>query len=158
PKVDDKVDPDKLGAALDQVAFYILLLREAILRLGGDPEQLVSDRALLITPRNVGLSPVLSEQAVAPRLLRAPRLLDTTPRAAAPAASAPAGLSFGPVANTDAEEPRRLDVLHDLADRVGTAYGPSCLSTCGNARFCRERAFQAGSPCVSGPATLRLLP
>jgi hypothetical protein len=158
PKVDDKVDPDKLGAALDQVAFYILLLRAVILRLGGDPERLISDRALLITPKNVGLSPVLSEQPVAPRILRARRLLDNIPSAADVAASVPAGVSFGPVADTKADEGRRLDVLHNLADRVGTAYGPSCLSTCGNARFCRERAFRAGNPCVSGSATLRLLP
>ncbi|HKB40643.1 MAG TPA: hypothetical protein VKD72_29730, partial [Gemmataceae bacterium] len=79
PRVDDKVDPDKLGAALDQVAFYILLLRAVILRLGGDPERLVSDRAILITPKNVGLSPVLSEQPVAPRIIRARRLLDNIP-------------------------------------------------------------------------------
>jgi hypothetical protein len=37
PKVDDRVDPDKLGAALDQVAIYILLTRDEILRLGGTP-------------------------------------------------------------------------------------------------------------------------
>src|SRR5262249_17756025 len=29
PRVDDRVDPDKLGAALDQIAVYIFLLREA---------------------------------------------------------------------------------------------------------------------------------
>jgi hypothetical protein len=56
PKVDDRVDPDKLGAALDQVAFYILLARAAVLGLGGDPERFVSDRALLITPKNVGMT------------------------------------------------------------------------------------------------------
>jgi hypothetical protein len=47
PKVDERVDPDKLAAALDQVAVYILLTRDAVLRLGGDPERLVSDEALL---------------------------------------------------------------------------------------------------------------
>ena len=42
--------------------------------------------------------------------------------------------------------------------RVGTAYEPGCLSRCGNARFCRERAFQASLPCVSGTTTVRLIP
>src|SRR5262249_51970329 len=56
PKVDERVDPDKLAAALDQVAVYLLLTRDAVLRLGGDPDRLVSDRALLVTPRNVGLT------------------------------------------------------------------------------------------------------
>jgi hypothetical protein len=158
PKVDDRVDPDKLGAALDQVAIYILLTREEAQRQGGDPERLVSDRALLITPRNVGLTPTLSEQRVEARVRRAARLLSTIPPAADVAASTPSRLTFGPVADTEADERRRLDVLHDLADRVGTAYQPNCLSGCGNARFCRARAFRDGSPCLSGQPTLRLLP
>jgi hypothetical protein len=157
PKVDDRVDPDKLGAALDQVAFYILLTRDEVLHLGGDPERLVSDRALLITPRNVGLTPTLSEQRVDARVRRAQVLLDAIPRAA-DVAAAPAGASFGPVADTSADPRRRLELLHELADRVGTAYEPGCLSTCGNARFCRARAFRDGSPCLAGAATLRLLP
>jgi hypothetical protein len=158
PKVDDRVDPDKLGAALDQVALYILFLRDAIARLGGDPECFVSDRALLITPRNVGLAPTLSEQCVATRIARSLMLLDKVPSAADVAASVPAGTSFAPVADTAADESRRVHALHVLADTAGTAYGPACLSNCGNARFCRERAFRAGSPCLSGPTAVRLLP
>jgi len=49
-------------------------------------------------------------------------------------------------------------VLNDLADRVGTCYQPSCLATCGNAKFCRERAFRAGSVTLAGTAAVRLLP
>ncbi|MCI0458973.1 MAG: hypothetical protein L0Z62_18600 [Gemmataceae bacterium] len=158
PKVDDRVDPDKLGAALDQVAIYILLTRDEILRQGGDPERLVSDRALLITPRNVGLTPTLSEQRVEARIRRAQSLLDKIPPAADVAASVPRKLSFGPVADTHTDERRRLDVLHGLADQVGTAYEPSCLGNCGNARFCRARAFRDDSPCLVGTTTLRLLP
>lgn len=157
-KVDDRVDPDKLGAALDQVAFYILLAREAILRLGGDPERLVSDLALLITPRNVGLTPTLSEQKVDARVRRARTLLDKVPSAVDVAASVPERLSFGPVADTTYDRRLRLDVLNDIADKVGTAYGPSCLSTCGNARFCRSRAFGKAAPCLMGTSTVRQLP
>jgi hypothetical protein len=158
PKVDDRVDPEKLGAALDQVAIYILLTREEVLRLGGDPERLVSALALLITPKNVGMTPTLSEQRVEARIRRVQRLLDKIPRAGDVAASVPAGVSFGPVADTSADERQRVDVLHDLADRVGTAYEPSCLASCGNARFCRARAFRDRSLCLSGTTTLRLLP
>jgi hypothetical protein len=158
PRVDDRVDPDKLGEALDQVAFYIHLVRALIAQLGGDPQRLVPDRALLITPRNTGLTPTLSEQRVEARVGRARRLLDAIPTAADVAASVPRGVSFGPVADPTAPTRQRLEVLHDLADRVGTAYEPHCLSTCGNARFCRSRAFKDGSPCLSGPAALRLLP
>ena len=158
PKVDDRVDPEKLGAALDQVALYIHFTREEIERLGGQPERLVSDRALLITPRNVSLTPTLSEQRVESRVRRARQLLEKVPRAADVAAAAPAGLSFGPVADATTDEQRRLEVLHEVADCVGTAYEPGCLSSCGNARFCRARAFRDGSPCLSGTTAVRLLP
>lgn len=158
PKVDERVDPDKLGAALDQVAIYILLTRDAVLRLGGDPERLVSDRALLITPKNVGMTPTLSEQRVTQRIERNRRLLESIPDPADVVASVPRAMSFGPVADTDANERVRLDVLSDLADRVGTCYEPSCLATCGNARFCRERAFHAGTAIVAGTGAVHLLP
>jgi hypothetical protein len=158
PKVDERVDPDKLGAALDQVAIYILLARLAVLTLGGDPERLVSDRALLVTPKNVGMTPTLSEQCVTRRIERNRKLLDSIPAPADVIASVPSGVSFGPVADTGADERRRLDLLEDLADRVGTCYQPSCLATCGNAKFCRERAFSAGTTNFAGTGAVRLLP
>jgi hypothetical protein len=158
PKVDDRVDPDQLGSALDQSAVYVMLTRDAVAALGGDPERLVSDRVLLITPRNVGLTPTLSEQRVAARVTRMRRVFAAVPDATDVAAATPADVSFGLVADGKADEHRRLDTLHDIADRVGTAYTPGCLTTCGNARFCRARAVAAGSPCVSGTATVRLLP
>jgi hypothetical protein len=158
PKVDERVDPEKLGAALDQVAFYILLTRDAVLRLGGNPERLVSDRALLITPKNVGMTPTLSEQRVTQRIERNRKLLESIPDPADVVASVPRALSFGPVADTAAGERVRLEVLNDLADRVGTCYEPSCLSTCGNAKFCRERAFREGTPSVVGTGAAHLLP
>src|SRR5262249_31631049 len=79
PKVDDRVDPDQLGAALDQVALYIILARDAVAALGGNPERLVSDRAMLVTPRNVGLTPTLSEQSVSARITRMRRVFDALP-------------------------------------------------------------------------------
>jgi len=51
-----------------------------------------------------------------------------------------------------------VGAMHEIADKVGTAYTPGCLSTCGNARFCRTRAIGAGSPCATGSAAVRLLP
>ncbi|WP_238537749.1 hypothetical protein [Zavarzinella formosa] len=158
PKVDDRVDPDQLGAALDQAALYVMLAREAVANLGGDPLLSVSDRALVITPRNVGLSPTLSEQRVSARLTRLGRVLAGIPNARDVAAATPADISFGPVANETADERTRLDSLHSIADRVGTAYSPNCLSTCGNARFCRERAVCGGSPALTGSTVARLLP
>ncbi len=158
PKVDERVDPDKLGAALDQVAIYILLTRNAVHSLGSDPERLVSDKALLVTPKNVGMTPTLSEQRVTRRIERHRKLLESIPDPADVVASVPSALSFGPVTDTTADQRVRLDVLTDLADRVGTCYEPNCLSTCGNAKFCRERAFRAGTPTVAGTGAVHLLP
>jgi hypothetical protein len=158
PRVDDSVDPDKLGAALDQAALYILLTREEVDRLGGAAARLVSELALLITPKNVSLQPTLSVKGVGPRIDRAAKLLAAVPPVKDVAASVPAGLSFGPVADTAAEEQRRLDALGRLADRIGTAYKPECLVSCGNARFCRERAFCSGSPRLLGTSAERVMP
>jgi hypothetical protein len=158
PKVDGRVDPEKLGEALTQVAIYIHLVREEIGRLGGDPSRLVSDTAMLITPQNTALRPALSTQDVGARVLRVGELLARIPGVEEVVSSVPPGVSFGPVADRGAAEGQRLDALHQIADRVGTAYKPCCLSSCGNARFCRERARQAASPRLAGTSLVRLLP
>jgi hypothetical protein len=58
PVVDERADADKLAAALDQVAVYLLLTRQLVEHLGGNPDA-VSTEAMLITPKNVGLTPTL---------------------------------------------------------------------------------------------------
>jgi hypothetical protein len=158
PKVDGRVDADKLGTALDQVGIYLLLLRRIVAELGGDPAALVSDEGLLITPRNVGLQPTLSVKGVGPRIARAEQVLAAVPRVADVIAAAPLGRSFGPVADRTAEEPRRLHALEVLADEVGTAYKPGCLASCGNARFCRSRARCKSEPALLGSTAARLMP
>jgi hypothetical protein len=158
PKIDDRIAADQLGAALDQTAVYLMLTLDAVAGLGGDPTTLVSDRVILITPRNVGLSPTYSEQRLSGRLMRMRRVFAAVPNVADVAAATPTGISFGSVADRHAEEAARLDRLHDIADQVGTVYSENCLTTCGNARFCRARAIAAGSPCVAGLAAQRSLP
>jgi hypothetical protein len=155
--VDQRADADKLAGALDQVAFYLLLLRNVVAEEGGDPVS-VSNQAMLITPRNVGLTPMLSVQDVTRRVGRAERLLARLPAAAEVAGSVSAEATFGTVADQAAEPARRVDALHALADEVGTAYSPDCIGSCGNAFFCRARAFQVASPALVGQQAVRLLP
>jgi len=157
PVVDGRADPDKLGAALDQVSVYLLLTKRLVDDLGGN-HALVSPMAMLITPCNVALAPTLSVMDVTKRIARTERLLATVPDAIAIADSLPSGLNFSAVADKNADPGRRIDALHDLADRVGTAYSPNCISTCGNALFCRARALKAAAPTLSGPNAVRLLP
>ena len=100
----------------------------------------------------------MSNMDVSSRIARNQRLLAKVPNVRDIAAEVPPSLSFGSVGNKTASASSRIDALHDIADRVGTNYAPSCLSTCGNALFCRERTFRACSPSLSGPQTVRLLP
>jgi hypothetical protein len=156
PVVDGRADSDKLGKTLDQVSIYILLAKRLVGELGADPE-LVSTKAMLITPMNVSMTPTLTQQDVTRRVQRADRLLSSVPDAASIVDGLPEGLSFGAVDRT-AEPDRRIDALHELADRVGTCYQASCFSNCGNSRFCRDREFRNASPSLAGADAVRLLP
>jgi hypothetical protein len=157
PVVDGRADPEKLGAALDQASIYTLLNMRTVEAVGGD-RTIVSPEALIITPRNVGLSPTLSIVNIASRVSRAEQLLAHAPNIRELAESVPRGLSFEAVAPSASDSDRRIDALHELADGVGTNYVHSCLSDCGLARFCRARAFAAGRPGLAGPQAVRMLP
>lgn len=157
PVVDGRADPDKLSAALDQVAVYILFARYLVDEVGGDAD-LVSPNALIITPTNIGLKPTLSLRDVGSRIARSQKLLSKVPDVREIAADVSAKVNFGVIADIKTGADRRLQVFHELADNVGTAYAPSCLSTCGNARVCRERAFTACEPSLIGQEAIRLLP
>jgi hypothetical protein len=157
PVVDGRAEPDKLAAAMDQVAIYILLARWEVATLGGDPD-LVSTQAMLITPRNVGLTPTLSVIDVARRVARAERLLARVPSAIDLATTVATGAGFGPVADNKADPARRVEAFHDLADRVGTTYKPTTCMSCGAVRLCRLRAFTSGAPPLAGTQAVRLLP
>jgi len=158
PTVDGQADPDKVGAAISQVAIYVLLLRELVEELGGDAAR-VSGRALLITPKNTGLQPTLTSKEIGREVDRASRILSDAPRAVDIAAALPTELpSFEVVASAKLSEDQRVDAASQLADAVGTCYGPGCLSSCGMSRLCRERAYASGSPTRIGGSLVRLLP
>jgi len=168
PVVDDRADPEKLSAALDQASHYVLLARQVAADLGHDPATILSE-AMLITPRNVGLRPMLSIKDIAGRVRRAERILARVPSLADVAALAPPGMTFSAITDRrplgdrradlpDADADRRIDALHTFADHVGTTYSPSCVATCGLGRFCRSRQFTAASPHLAGSKIARLLP
>ena len=157
PVVDGRADPDKLGAALDQAAVYALLAMRAVEAVGGDPG-LISTKALLITPRNVGLTPMLSSKDVARRIERVEELLGRVPDVRDVAAALPQGLTFDAVAEAAGNPGSRLNTLDVLTDSVGITYTDACLADCGLARFCRHRLHAADSPAVCGSAMTRLLP
>ena len=154
PKVDGRVDPDKLGAACDQAAWYVLLVRRALEAEGGDPA-IVSDEVFIITPQGVGLTPTLTPIAVARKVERAERLLRDAPDPAALTREVPAGVSFP---SADDDSATRMTKLERLLDTVGTTYRPECLADCGLARLCRERAFEARAVEMTSAQVIRFLP
>ena len=149
PVVDGRTEPDKLGSALDQAAIYTLLTARTVETVGGDPA-IVSPKALLITPRNVGLRPTLLVMDVSQRIERTELLLSRAPDIRELARELPPGTSFGPVADAGSEPERRIETLQGLADQVGTRFISSCVADCGLYRFCRARASACDSPSLVG--------
>lgn len=157
PTVDGQADPEKVGAAVSQVAIYLLLLGDLVESLGGDRAKVSSD-AFLITPKNTGLVPTLLPLPVGRETDRARRILEAAPDTAEIVASLPEKLpTFADVAHAPSIA-QRLEAASCLAEEVGTHYAPSCLSSCGLSRFCRERAYRAGDPARIGGTLVRLLP
>jgi hypothetical protein len=159
PVVDGRpTDEDALGAALDQAATYILLGRQTLDQVGIDPER-ASDKAVLVTPRNTGLAPVLHRQDVGSRIRRVERLLSAVPDVHDVAASVPSSVTFDRVADTSLPEEARLDAFAEVTDELGRTYEPAaCLTSCGFAWACRQCVFAAGGPAVAGGRIAHALP
>lgn len=156
PVVDGQADPVALAAALDQGALYIHLVRLALEAEGLDTD-LVSEDLVLITPRNVGLTPTLHQRGVGARIERIRHLLEAVP-AEAPGLK-PGGdpVRFAAVAprrGRSAEE--RIDAALSICDEVGNDYGSACQG-CGLYRLCRDRAFRLGAPELAGESVAREL-
>ncbi len=159
PTVDGQADPEKVGAAISQAAIYMLLLRELVDSVGGDPG-LVSPEALLITPKNTGLQPTLTVKLVGREIERAARIFDNLEPVDDIVDDLPARLpSFEKISpKSHASEVERIDTALHLVDKVGNAYTPNCLASCGLGRLCRERAHRSGAPERFGGQLQRLVP
>ena len=156
PVVDGQADPVALAAALDQGALYIHLVRMALEAENLDPD-LVSDKLVLVTPRNVGLTPTLHERGVGARIDRIRRLLDEVPDEAPATGTEGAPVRFAEVAprqGRSAEE--RIDAAFSICEDVGNEFGAACQG-CGMYRLCRDRAFEIGAPELAGDSVAREL-
>ena len=153
PITDGRCDTNKLGAACDQAAWYVLLCRRALSELDLPP-QTVSDEGFIILPEGVGLRPTLLIQNLAARVRRAERLLESTPKGD-DIVELSCGLKFP--AKTVAPN-LRLETLEQMLDKIGTNYRPDCLQDCGMAKLCRGRAHDSGQVTLCGSAVARYLP
>jgi hypothetical protein len=156
PTVDGRADPAALAAALDQGALYIHLVRLALEAEGLD-QQLVSDELVLITTRNVGLTPTLHLQNVSARIRRIRRLLNDIPTALpASRGHADGGARFADVARRSGNPKDRVDAAWSICDDVGTEFGSACQG-CGMYRLCRDRAFRNSAIELAGDQVARRL-
>jgi hypothetical protein len=154
PITDARCDPDKLGAAADQAAWYALLCRLTLAeeRL---PADVVSSEGFIIVADGVGLTPTLLRQPLEARLRRAERLLASLPKPSEILSRLPDGLELP---GLKVQPDLRLVALEQLLDTIGTNYTPSCLQDCGMARLCRSRAHASGLPAMCGGPIVRQLP
>lgn len=151
---DGVCDSEKLGAACDQAAWYILLCRMALEEMGLNPAA-ISSEAFIILPLGIGLTPTLLRKEIGPKVRRAEIMLEAAPD---PHTILEEHGSAAVFPSEDLDPPTRLEALEGLLDTVGTTYRPDCLRDCGLARLCRARAHQNGSPQLCGSQIVRTLP
>jgi len=151
PYTDGQCDGEKLGAAMDQAAWYALLVKLTLRDLGFSGD-VVSNTGFIILPQGTGLQPTLLKQGLSDRIARAQRVLQTARVAAQPEAPLPDVIFPGP------KDANRIDTLEMILDTVGSTYRPECLANCGLSRLCRERARDVGSPAVVGGQVQQQLP
>ena len=151
PVTDSQCDNEKLGAAMDQAAWYAMLVRATLIDMGFSGDH-VSDTGFIILPQGTGLQPTLLKQGLVHRMQRAARVLDTARLAGEPLEGLPAVTFPAP------EDANRIEALEGILDAVGNAYRPECLANCGLSRLCRERAREVGSPIICGGQVQQQLP
>uniref|UniRef100_B8HYX8 Uncharacterized protein n=1 Tax=Cyanothece sp. (strain PCC 7425 / ATCC 29141) TaxID=395961 RepID=B8HYX8_CYAP4 len=158
PILDERaIDPRSLGAAFDQAAVYILMVRELVSSLGGNLS-LVPGEAVLINPFNATSQPHLSCQSITQRINQAQQRLNQVQNLSPILSNLPANLSFATIADRQRPIQDRLQTLDTLTQQVGTCYTPSCQRACGLANYCRHHAHNQGLTTVSGQVVQHQLP
>jgi hypothetical protein len=151
PITDGRCDNEKLGAAVDQAAWYALLCKLTLQNMGFTGDE-VASTGFIVLPQGTGLQPTLLRQSLEFRIRRAAQELETAQNA---------GAQFGNldgVAFPAPEDEDRFEKLQALLDQVGTSYRGECLVNCGLARLCRARAHAQSLPSLCGARVAQQLP
>ncbi|WKX68602.1 hypothetical protein [Streptomyces sp. XD-27] len=149
PVIDGQADPAKVAAALTQAAAYVLALRE-LLAEGGLPPERVSNRVVLVNPRDFSHRPTATLADAAQkikslswhlgRLRRLPDLLDQLPPST----------TFDLAPDREANPTRPREELAAALSAPRAHYSPGCLHHCELAHFCRNEARHQGRTEVLG--------
>ncbi len=142
PIVDDRADPEKVGAAARQAAVYVAALRDLLRQEGVAPEA-VSTKVLLVCPRNTSLTATMKVIDVERQTRSLLRLLSTRESIDDLLAKMGTNVSLDTSGMDDEAAKRHLARVLEM---LGTNYLPSCLSSCPLAFHCREHARAGGDP------------
>ncbi|MFE2996872.1 hypothetical protein ACFXG4_17875 [Nocardia sp. NPDC059246] len=150
PIVDGQADAALVKSATTQACAYIIALRAMLAAVGIDDPDIVSDKVVLIGPKNFTNRPTGAFVDARNQVGNLARQLSRIERVGDQLDLLPEGLTFDLAENATGRPQRPRDELLAALDAVPAAYRPDCLNHCEMAYFCRSRARAAGSLDVLG--------
>ncbi|NNH73861.1 hypothetical protein HLB23_29080 [Nocardia uniformis] len=150
PVVDGQADAALVKSATTQACAYILALRAMLTAAGIDDPDIVSDKIVLIGPKNFTNRPTGAFVDARNQVNNLARQLSRIGRIGDLLDLLPDGLTFDLSPDESGRPQRPRDELLAALDAVPASYRPDCLSHCEMAYFCRSRARAAGSLDVLG--------
>lgn len=149
--IDGQAESTQVKPATTQAAAYILALREMLAGHGGTEDQ-VSDRAIIIAPRDFTNTPVGALVDARKEISTLKRQLDRLTRVGDLLDLLPQGLTVDLQLDQDGNPQRAPGELAHALEEIPANYRPSCLGSCELARYCREQARAQASLDVLGPS------
>jgi hypothetical protein len=146
PVIDGQADGTKVSKMAGQSAVYVLALRQALERMGLDPE-LVRWSVILVAPSNFGRFAVAHRVPLRKKAKSIQRVLEHSGSVDELVEDLPASFT---VDVSDPDEQKRRVRTAEMLSLLEPRYVPECLSTCDLAQFCRDEAVQADDPARLG--------
>jgi hypothetical protein len=145
PVVDGQADTDKTTETARQVAVYVVAARDLVARLGGPPG-IVSDRTVLVTPRNTTLADLTANPLpVGRQVAHLRRALSRVARVGELLAALPTSFTLGPV-----DEGSLTEATAAALSRIDANYLPECRSRCDLGEFCHREQRTQQRPALLG--------
>lgn len=150
PIIDGQAETAAVKAAATQAAAYVVALRALLVEEGLDGDA-VSDRAILIGPRNFTSTPVGAMMHLPLEIASLERQLRRLDRIESVLDHLPDGLCLDLSENERREPVRTRAELTEHIDSIPPRYRPTCLRDCGMGKYCRAQARDESSLDVLGP-------
>jgi len=155
PEIDGVLEPSRVGQTKREAAIALISLQQMVAELDGDPD-IVSSRVLLITPKQLVLTPVARVVDAGPQMMRLRRLIEASPTSEAVDELLDDVPALPAMPGEDAEE-RQVAMRDILAAVSALPYrlGQGCGS-CALQSACRRQATQEDQVQVLGSAAAQV--